>query len=158
MEVDVHYIFSRNKKIGSKLIIWGTKHLHPEMDKIPSHGAVLINDRWVLESTLDSGVRVISYQKWLEINEEIYKIESDITDYTIIKNKYKQLKDKKYDWPGIIYQAIHLMMNKFFKKPVPKKNKWQSNNKYFCLEVIGELTNKRYEMETPVGLVVSLME
>ena len=71
----VYYVFSRSPKIGSKLIAWGTKFLVPEIKETPSHGAVLIDNRWVIESTLDSGFRVIHYSKWLEINEELFKFE-----------------------------------------------------------------------------------
>ena len=33
-----------------------------------------------------------------------------------------------------------------------KKNKLQSSDKYFCCEVIGELTGVSYEMTTPAHL------
>lgn len=158
MKTKVDYIFSKNTKIGSRLISWGTKHLANDKTRIPSHGAILINNRWVLESTLETGVRVLTYKKWLEINQELYKIPSDITDYTIIKNSYKQLKNKKYDWLAVIYLTFFVLLNKYFKVDIPKQNKWQSKNNYFCLEVKGKLTNKDYSMITPVELAEILEE
>ena len=66
-KIKVHYLFSKNKKIGSKLIAWGTAH-RCDVDDVPSHVAILVEERWVYESTLSSGVRVIPYKKWKEIN------------------------------------------------------------------------------------------
>ena len=67
MNITLHYLFSKNEKIGSKIIRWATKHLVEAKD-VPSHVALLVNERWVFESTLFTGIRVIPYKKWLEIN------------------------------------------------------------------------------------------
>lgn len=158
INVNVAVIFSKNEKIGSTLISWGTKHLSPK-SVTPSHGALLIDDRWVIESTLESGVRIISYQKWLEINQLVCYIEySSSMEYAKIKELYKEIKDKDYDYSGVLYQSYHVMRSRFFKKDIPEVNKWQSKNKYFCLEVIGKLTGLSYEMKTPVELMNDLWQ
>lgn len=159
MKVDVHYLFSRNKKIGSKLISWGTKHLQPEISDTPSHIAILINNRWVHESTLDSGVRVISYTKWLEINEEIDKIQCPIgpRDYSEIKTIFKEIKGNKYDYLGVTYLGISLGANKFLGTSIPETNKWESKDKYFCCEAVEKLTGlNSTSMKAPVQLMVEL--
>ena len=107
MKVKIHYLFSKNKKIGSSFISWGTTHLSNRKN-IPSHIALLVNERWVFESTLDTGIRVIPYKKWLEINEEVAKIACDLVkrEYSEIKAIYKDIQNKKYDWLGVSFLGI----------------------------------------------------
>jgi hypothetical protein len=157
MRVTVHYLFSKNDKIGSKIISWGTKHLEPTVKDTPSHTALLINNRWVHESTLETGVRVISYDKWKQINTEVAKIECSVKrSYPIIKKMYQEIRHRKYDWMGIIYQGIWVALNKFFKKPIPEINRLEDPDKYFCCEVVGRLTNTDCSMKSPVQLMVEL--
>ena len=157
MKVEVHYLFSKNNKIGSKVIQWGTKHQH-NLEETPSHIAMLVNNRWVHESTLFTGVRVISYSKWLEINEEVAKIPcAQERDYKEVKNLFKEIKGKKYDWGGVTYLGLHLGANKFLRKEMPKHNLWEKPHRYFCCEAVAKLTGvKDYGMKSPVDLMVEL--
>ena len=154
MNVTLHYLFSKNDKIGSKIIIYGTKHLETVLDT-PSHVAILVNNRWVFESTLETGVRRISYKKWLEINTEVAKIECP-SERTLeeVLGLFRRIKDKKYDYLGVTYFGGCIALNKFFGMKVPKKNRLQSPNKYFCCEVMGELLGLDYQMRAPVQLMV----
>lgn len=159
-QVKVQYIFSNRELKGAQAIIWGTKHQYPNMsiEKIPSHGAVLIDSKWVFESTLDSGVRVMGYKEWSKINNEVAKIDCTATRYyEDIKAMFKESKGKKYDWFGVLYLGFHLALNKAFGKKIPKKNLLHSENKYFCLEVIGKMTGLDYQMSTPVQVMEDLL-
>lgn len=160
MKVKVHYLLSKNNKIGSRFIAWGTKHLTPEIKDTPSHIAVLINERWVHESTLETGVRVISYKKWLEINKEVAKVRcaQEYREYNEIKEIYRSIQNKDYDWLGVLYLGIHVCLNKFFGKKLPKTNKWQKDNKYFCSEAAEKLTGiPSTGMETPTQFLRKLL-
>ena len=156
MKVQLAYLFSKNPKIGSKLISWGTFRLAKEIKDTPSHIAILVNQKWVFESTLASGIRVVSYKDWLTINTQTYSIPTDSIDYEIIKQLFKSLKDKKYDYWGIAYFAWRIVLNMCFNAKMPTINKWQSNNKYFCSEVAGKLSNIDCQMLSPVELLVRL--
>lgn len=158
MRVKVHYLFSKNEKIGSKLISWGTKHLHQE-GKIPSHIALLVDERWVIESTLFTGVRIIPYSKWLKINEEVAKIPCPHKkmEYSKIKKIFKEIKNKKYDWPGVLYLTWRILINKYFNEPIPTVNLWENPNKYFCSEAVAKIHDmSNHSMKTPVGMLVEL--
>lgn len=156
-QVSVHYLFSKNSKIGSKIISWGTKHLHPEVEDTPSHVAILVDERWVIESTLDSGVRVIPYKKWRGINKEVAKVPCrQPWTFPEIKKLFKPLKDKKYDYKGVTYFGLRLAANKAFKTEIPKKNKWETKNRYFCCEVMARMTGVDYQMTAPVGVMVNV--
>lgn len=157
MKVSVHYLFSRRDLIGSRTIAWGTSHLYSEFKNTPSHVAILVNNRWVHESTIDSGIRVMSYEKWLEVNDEVAKISSpEEWDYGRIKDLFCAIKDKKYDWMGIIYLGLWMVPSKLFKCKIPDNNALECSDKYFCSEVIGYMLNKNYDMKAPVQILKEL--
>ena len=152
MKVD--YVFSRNKKWGSRLIAWAAKYEKVGLDKNPSHVGVLLNDAWVVESTFSTGVRVLPYESWKKINEELYRIpcaqkyrsSNDVMSHT------KHIWGKKYDWFGVLYFAISYLRLILFNKPLPKKNKWQRNSRYFCTEYPGRLVSQDYSMTSPARM------
>jgi len=120
---------------------------------------LLLKDRWIYESTMETGVRVIKYIDWLNINEEVFKSkEIEGFDYNNIKPKINKLKESKYDYLGVIYYSLCVLMKLIFKKPIPKLNRWQSNNKYFCCELIGEVTNEDFQMKCPVEIMNLIIE
>ena len=160
MKVKVEYLFSKRNQIGSKFISWGTKELLALLpDVVPSHVSVLLNGRWVFESTFSTGVRVISYKKWKEINEEVARITCrKDRKYSEVKKIYQEIRNKKYDWPGVIYFGWRVALKKYFKIPIPKNNKWESEDRYFCTEAVGRLIdNKKYSMTAPVQLLEKLL-
>lgn len=160
LEVKVQYLFSQNDLIGSKAIVWGTRHEFPELKKeeTPSHVAILINEKWVFESTLETGVRVIGYTEWSKKNREVAKIDCTLEHryYEDIKAMFKALKEKKYDWGGAVYLGFCLGANKACNVEIPKENKWHREHKYFCCEVMAEMTGLDYQMSSPVKVMMDL--
>lgn len=151
MIVTVDVISSKNKKIGSHIIARGTKHLAP-FEKTCSHVALLINGRWVHESTGKTGVRVLSLNKWLEHNTLIDKVRIGIEDYTRIKNIFNCIKNRKYDFMGLLYFSLAIIPT-FIGFKLPKKNRFESKNKYFCCEAVGYMTGQYYGMSAPVQVI-----
>ncbi len=158
MDCSLYYLFSRNQKIGSRLIAWASGLVVKDLEKVPSHMAVLIEqdgyEALVFESTLDANVRILPYKNWLLINEECYKIEcfKERTNSEIFTHVYN-LWGKKYDWGGIAFFAICFINHILFKIPFPKENAWQSNNKYFCNELGGVIVGYgKYSMVTPAKM------
>ncbi len=154
-----YYLFSRNEKIGSRLISWASGLLVKDLEKIPSHMALLIEmdncqEALVFESVLEAGVRIVPYSKWKEINEECYKIECK-QERTVeeIFGWVNQYWGKKYDWPGIAYFAWRFLLHFVFKADFPKENAWQSNDRYFCNELGGKIAGyTKYSMVTPAKM------
>ena len=163
MEVTVDYLFSKNKNgaIGSEIIIQGTRLLAPELpkDEVPSHVAILVNNRWVFESTLEHGVKRIEYSKWLEKNTVIKKVPCLKTwDLSNIIQIFKDIRDKKYDYPAITYFSWRMLLFIIFKKKLPSVNRFNSEDKYFCCEAVGKMTGCDYQMTAPVVLMLSIEE
>jgi hypothetical protein len=153
------YLFSKNNKIGSKLISWSSglfkKDITELSGRIPSHVAVLINECLVIESTLGTGVRIIPYNKWKEINEELFKIDC-IQSYDDLEDKKKELLfemwGKKYDWWGILYFTKCMLSKYFFNIPLPSKNKLEREDYFFCTEFAARLAGYDYSMTTPAKM------
>ena len=149
MIVTVHALFSHNEMIGSRIISKGSKHLAPDLPET-SHVSVLINNRWVHEAT-GAGVKIYSYDLWKTRHTEVGRIQLKNRQYQEIADQFRQIQDKKYDYPGVFFLGICIIPT-FIGLPLPKKNLWQSDKKFFCCEVLGYLTGQCYGMSTPVQI------
>lgn len=156
MIVTLDALFSHNNMIGSKVIALGSKHLAKHLPNT-SHVALLVNKRWVHESTGHSGVRVISIDKWKTINTEVARIELQPKTYQQIADKYRTIQSKKYDYLGVFFLALSIIPT-FFGLGLPKKNLWEDKNKYFCCEALAYFTGQDYSMSTPVQILQKLMD
>lgn len=152
----LHYLFSKKDKWGANLISWASSEL-VNLDEFPSHVALLINEKWVFESTYNNNVSIIGYSKWLELNKETHKLKCiKERNYSEIKDLFRRLDSKKYDWGGILYFTYRFLLYFLFALKLPKINKLHNKDKYFCCEVIGELTGISYEMSTPSQVYLDL--
>jgi hypothetical protein len=154
MRVRVEAIFSKNKLLGSKFICKATKHLAKKTAEC-SHVALLINGRWVHESTMKQGLRVISIVEWSKTNTIVDKITIGLVPYYEVANLYRELKNKKYDWFGVLYLALSILTNLIGDK-MTADNRWQSEKRYFCCEVLGKFMEKYYGMMTPIQILADL--
>lgn len=157
----VYYLFSNNKKVGSKLISWGSSFFSPTKDikDIPSHAAILIQDGLdgiVIESTMLTGVRIIPYRNWKLINNEVAKIQC--RQKVNIAEKISNMWGKKYDWIGLVSFSYYLIKSLITEEELPKNNKWQRKNSYICTEFVGEIENIDYEMKTPDMMLQELRD
>lgn len=146
MIVTVDALFSYSSKIGGKIIANGSAHLAPHLPKT-SHTALLINGRWVHEAT-GAGVNVISYEKWSQIHQEVGRVPLAAREYQEIADQFRLIRGKKYDYMGVFFLGLCVIPT-FIGLPLPKKNLWESKNKYFCCEVLGYLTDMYYGMSCP---------
>lgn len=155
----LEYLFSYNGKVGSKTIVWGTKHQNKTEHKTPSHVAILINDFLVIESTMFTGVRIIPYSIWIKKNKIAHRIACpQKRSWDEVMGSVFKIWGKSYDYKGILFFGWALFKNKFFKTPLPKKNKWESDDSFFCVEIIENITGETYEMTSPVDLMNSFCD
>lgn len=161
----IRYIFSRNPKIGSKLISWAGGLLIKDLDKLPSHGCILIefddcSEGIIFESTFASGVRLIPYSTWLTHNEICYQITpKEQPDKQKVLSVISNIWGKPYDFPGILFFSLCFIRYYLFKTSFPKVNLWSSDNKYFCLEAMFDITNyEKSGMATPAKMCSDLLK
>jgi hypothetical protein len=141
--------------IGSKLIAHGTAPLCPNLKERVSHVALLVNSRWVHESTGSSGVRVLSYEAWSKINTESARVSIGTKPYQQLADIYRDIAGRKYDIAGVLYLGLKIGLS-YLGFKIPKVNKWESKNRYFCCEALGYLTNKYYGMSAPIQILEAL--
>lgn len=154
MVVTLDALFSYSPKIGAKIIAQGTAHLAPSYPKT-SHVALLVNGRWVHESTGKAGVQVVSYDVWAKVHHEVARVSIAAREYQEIAEKYREIKAKKYDYLGVFYLAYCIFLS-YFGATLPAKNIWENSKKYFCCEVLAHLTGKYYGMSAPVQILADL--
>lgn len=152
MIVTVDALFSHNNMIGSKLIACGTSYLAPKCPKT-SHVAILVNKRWVHESTGHAGVSVLSYDRWASVHTEVARIPIQNMEYQELADHFRNIAGKKYDYAGVFYLGLRIAANLIFKRPIPAHNSWENPLKYFCCEVLGYITGQDYDMSAPVQIL-----
>jgi len=158
MKTPVSIIFSKNKKIGSWLIRLGTTFLSKNpLNRVPSHVAILIANRWVFESVVVSGVRVVPIKTWLEQNELIASISWGEVKYSKLKYELKASLGKKYDYLGLIYFSWRIFLYICLNISFPKRNAGHNPHKYFCSEVVGKITKQDYSLKAPVQIMDELI-
>lgn len=157
--MNLYYAFSRNEKIGSKLISTFSGLLVKDLEKVPSHIAILlefegIEERFIAEAVLEGGVRLIPFSVWLTHNELCYLIPCDKTkDPNEVFGVLKRIWGKKYDWLGLLFFGVCFIRHFLFKTPFPAENAWQSDDKFFCSEAAGELSGYgKHSMATPAKM------
>jgi len=157
----LYYAFSKNNKIGSKLIRWFSGLLLKKLDNIPSHAALIVeceNLLMVYESAVFVGVRVVPLESWLNFNEICYvfpeeKVEKNVAE--IIASSW----NKGYDYLGVLYFIVAFVNKKMLNIPFPDRNKWSSENRYFCTEIVAKLTGyDKHEMATPAKMCYDLLQ
>jgi hypothetical protein len=153
----VHALFSLSSKIGAQVISLGSTHLEPQIKPTPSHTALLVNERWVHESTGKTGVQVLSYDKWQQEHTEVGRVFLQEIEYQKIADKYREINGKPYDYPGVFYLAYRIGLT-FLGIKLPLINKYESPSKYFCCEALGFLTGHYYGMSAPVQCMAKLQK
>lgn len=160
----VSFLFSRNPQIGSRLIAWGSGLIVKDLEKVPSHVAVLMTMpegyQFVMESVLSSGVRIVPFEYWVKRNEVCYHVIPTkpiplSEPMAIMENIY----GKKYDWGGILFFALCFVNHLLFKSPFPTQNLWEDPNKYFCSEAAFKLTDYgKAGMATPAKMCSDMIK
>lgn len=153
MKIEYLFTKSRHKKLGSNLITWSTGKLHPEL-KPCSHIAVKLGPI-VVESTLTKGVNIQPYQFWIKSQEVVhaFKCPEDRKAVRVLDTIFAKSWGKSYDYKGILFFAWRILGFLLFKRPLPQINRWQSPNRYFCVELIENITGETYQMTSPIQLV-----
>ena len=129
-------LFTKNNKIGSRLIMWGT-----EGDC--SHFAVEFDDCVVLQSTMHQGVSLTSKNEFIKKNEIVHEIKFNTTlenEELVWKPLVKRLAGNvEYDFPALVYWCWCIIKHRIFGSPIPLINKWGDPRKFMCIELSSEL-------------------
>jgi len=142
-------LFSKNNRIGSKLIRWGS-----ESDS--SHFAVEFDGCVILQSNIANGVNLTSTNEFLKHNEIVHEVVFNIP--TAMEEEIWQPLIKRlpgvvqYDYSGLLYWAWVVAKHRLFNTPIPDVNKWGDPKKYMCVEVASELPDWVFGNKKPTSL------
>ncbi len=147
----VELLFSRPRKptLTSFIITLFTKKWlkdTPFQKKVPTHTAILIDGRRVVEAVPFDGVVITPFDKWIEKNEIICAgncIQGPNRLEILINRKalfeaLRSIHESQYDWLGAILAGIRSLFYSIFGA-IPKwleRNPVSMNNKYYCVEVV----------------------
>lgn len=153
MKIEYLFTKSRENKIGSRLISWSTGKLHPEIAPC-SHVAVKLGPI-VIESTLTNGAQIQPYSEWIKHHKVIhaFKCPENRKAINVIQDVFRASWGRSYDYKGILYFSWRMLGFIVLKRPLCQVNRWQSDNKYFCVEMIEKITGENYQMTSPIQLV-----
>lgn len=153
MRLEYLFTISRQNKFASKLIANTTGKLHPELNPC-SHVAVKIGPI-IVESTLTKGVNIQPYQEWIKNNKVVYafRCPQDRKAVKVLTDTFSGVWGKKYDYLGICFFAWRILGFLILKKPLPRVNRWESEKRRFCVELIEKITGEKYSMTSPIQLV-----
>lgn len=151
----IEYLFSksRQEKLGSKVIAWGTGKLHPELEPC-SHVALKLGPL-IIESTLTKGVNIQPYQEWIKYNKVVHAFlcPKERRAVKVLDTIFAKSWGKKYDYFGILFFAWRVLGFIILKRPLPQINRWESKKRYFCVELVENITGEKYQMTSPIQLV-----
>lgn len=153
MRIEYLFTVSRQGKIASKAIAYSTSKLHPELTPC-SHVAVKIGPL-IVESTLTNGVNIQPYQEWIKYNKVVYafKCPTNRKAVKVLTDTFAGVWGKKYDYLGICFFAWRMLGFLILNRPLPKINRWESEKRRFCVELIEKITGEKYSMTSPIQLV-----
>jgi hypothetical protein len=126
----------------SRLIQWG-------LDEPVSHFAIVFDDRILFQSNL-LGTGVAWYPTFLKKHRVVFEINIEmplLAEEAVYQSIITKYDDRGYDYGAFGYFMWRAFLKKFFGRPIPSHNPWQSPNAYLCIELVGAL---------PVGLVPNL--
>ena len=132
------FYWTKNELIGSRLIQWG-------LDSDCSHFAICFgsgDNSIVVESRLNTGVRPIFKSTFLKKNIIVHTLNLKIPtadEKGLMERVIKNVAGRDYDWKGILFWGIRVLLNKLFFMPLPETNMWADKQEIYCTEVLSAL-------------------
>ena len=152
----VQELFSKREgSFFSWLLRFFTKPLATKtpFKNIPSHNAIR-KSHLVYEATFIQGVRIVPFEAWGRVNTIVGVNQSSvvITDAQFEK-VFVDIWGKKYDWKGVLYFGFCLIRLRLFGVKLPRVNKWNDPDKFFCSEATGKIFGYDHQMISPIQLL-----
>lgn len=160
----IKYLFTNNKLIGSKIIVWGSKYEWQNSANVPSHAGLLFFNSIVLHSNFANGVHIEPLYSFRKKNAVVCSLKRNKKQRTececegLFERYAKQAWSQKYDFPAIFYLIWRILLKKMFNKPIPTVNKWEKPDKWFCDELFEIELGLDVSMKTPNDLMYYMLD
>ena len=160
----IKYLFTNNNLLGSKIISGATKREYQKTKDCPSHAAICFMDRWIFHSNFANGVHIQSYYSFKKKNNIVASLrESECglsrTECILFQDQLvRKAEGAKYDYMAVCYFAYRIILKWLFRLPIPDKNKWEVEDKWFCNEIFELKLGYDCSMKTPNDIMWALLE
>lgn len=129
----ITFLWTKNNLPGSKLIQWG-------LDEPVSHFAIL-SDNVVLESRLETGYAMDSYEAFKKRNTLVYALKYNSSpgsafQLELQKSIHEHCQGTSYDTNGVLWWAMAAIRRKIFGIKPPSYNQWQDKHRFYCVEIL----------------------
>lgn len=148
--------------MGSKIISYFTRKEWQKRKDTPSHTAILFFDKIVFHSNMGKGVHVepfVTFKKKNKIINSLKKTNRELTyakAWELFETYAIKTWGSEYDKMGILYFAWRQFLNYFFKVDMPKHNKWEDPDDWFCDELLEEELDRDISMTSPNELMMQM--
>ena len=158
----IRYLFTHNDLIGSKLISHFTKKSWQSREKTPSHTGVLFLNLMVVHSNGANGVHIEPFYSFKKKNKIICALRRATEKRSreeaeeLFLHYCREAYAAPYDYAAIAYFCYRIILNKLFNIPIPLKNKWENERKFFCDELLEVELGRDLSMTTPNELMLEM--
>lgn len=151
-------IYSRsksNKMIVSRAISLFTKEKEDKLEHVPSHMALVFGQTFMVEAVGGAGVRINFLPTFLKSNDivEVFEYKRGpsigLCDSKLIIEASLKYHGLKYDYRGVLWFAFYIIRKWLFGIKLPKSNKWEGINRFFCSELMEFIDSRDYETSDP---------
>lgn len=132
----MRHLFTKSKKIGSKIISWG-------LNQDCSHYALQFfewkgDESLVVESRWPHGIRIVRYKDFLAHNTIVHELwcNTELNDGILFPEVCRRLLGVKYDVAAMAYWFVVRLRQIWFGTPLPKYNRWGSDTHAYCCEIL----------------------
>ena len=115
---------------------FGSRFIRSVTGEEVSHVAIQLG-RFVLHSTLDRGVHIVSIRRFLATREVIHsiKIDAKFNQILAILAKYEE---SPYDYGAFLYLGMRILLSKIGIE-IPKANLWGTTGMFLCTEFVTQV-------------------
>ena len=136
----IKYLFTTRGGGASKIISEFTREKGQKRKDTPAHMSIQFFGTVLLESRLRTNVH-LTYWGVEKKKVRVVRCYKRVDPFTIdealelLKDLLKKSYSLKYDKMGVAYIGWRRFLKRYFKKPIPVKNKFDNPNRYFCNEL-----------------------
>ena len=156
----IQFVYTNNGKWGSRTISWATREKGQRICETPSHFSILIWEWIIIESTLLYGVKPKLWSTFKDQNRILARFapkDDKKTAANLAKANADRIRKAGYDYAAALYMGFYEVLNYYFDVEIPKENKFNSDEDFFCNEIYADQYGGDVSMKHPNSLMLKML-
>jgi len=152
----IQFIYSNNKKIGSRIISFACRDHGQLASETPSHFSILIYEWIIIESTMARGVAPKLFSTFMDTNKIIAIFEPKTDSKGVValaKRVADNIRKARYDFLAALYVGWRSLLRYYCDKKIPATNKFDNAKEFFCNEIYRDIYGGDVSMKHPNWLL-----